>query len=223
MMGKPSKFFTRLLNLLHRALLADGKKHDIKSKPKRRPKGQARHTPRKKAGTSNVDIWRTVSPSVRKAARERAAALVGKGTFREGEPDRRDDGPNPYAQWEITESTRSSLRNLVTKAIDNGWTVSQLQHEIIVSERFSADRALTIAWTEKALAHSHGTHESAKDTGMKFKKWLLGNGDCKVCQANANQGCIPINDPFQSGVNYPPAHTRCRCAAGYYESKDEVI
>jgi Phage Mu protein F like protein len=182
--------------------------------------------PRKRAETSNisnVDMWRTVSPWAKKAARERGAALVGKGSLREGEPDRRDDGTNPYAKWEITEDTRNSLRSLVIKAIDNGWTVNQLQHEIIVNEKFSAACALTIAWTETALARSHGNHESAKSAGMKFKNWLLGNGDCEVCQANAKQGLIPIDEPFQSGVNCPPGHTRCRCAAGYYESKYERI
>jgi hypothetical protein len=169
--------------------------------------------------SKNVGMWRSVSPWTKKAARERGAALVGKGLLREGEPDGRDGSPDPYAKWEITESTRNKLRNLVIEAIDGGWTVNQLQHEIIMKERFTLSSALTIAWTEKALALSLGNHESAKSVGMKFKSWITGHGCCELCQANANQGRIPIDEHFYSGVGCPPGHTRCRCDAGYYESK----
>jgi Phage Mu protein F like protein len=222
--GKPVKSFRRLLNSLLQALLAGNKKHDLKLKPKRKPTAHARHTPHERAepsNTSNVDIWHTVSPWAKKAARERGATLVGKGSLQEGEPDGQDDGPNPYAKWEITENTRNSLRGLVIKAIAKGWTVNQLQHEIIMNEKFSAACALTIAWTETALAHSHGNHESARSIGMKFKSWITSQGGCEACQTNANQGRILIDEPFQSGVDCPPAHTHCRCAAGYYESKYE--
>jgi hypothetical protein len=174
--------------------------------------------------SSNMDMWRTVSPWVKKAAREHGAALVGKGILREGEPDGPDDGPNPYGKWEITEAARTRLRNLIIKATDNGWTVTQLQHEIlqheiIVNVKFRAACALTIAWTESMYASNCGKHEAAKGTGMKYKSWI-GSGDaCEVCLANMKQGRIPINSPFQSGVLFPPGHTRCRCGIGFSETK----
>jgi hypothetical protein len=205
---------------------AGNKKRGLRPKPKQRHK--AKTNARASCSTIKISqatkgestsMWKKVLPQAQQAAREHGAALVGKGILREGEPDRPDDGPNPYGKWEITEATRTRLRNLVIKAIDNGWTVNQLQHEIIVSEKFSAACALTIAWTETALARSHGSHESARSVGMKFKNWLLGSGDCEVCQANANQGLIPIDEPFKSGVSRPPGHTRCRCSVAYYKSK----
>ena len=174
--------------------------------------------------SSNVDMWRTVSPWVKKAARKHGAALVGKGVLQEGEPDGPNDGPNPYGKWEITEAARTRLRKLVIKAIDNGWTVNQLQHEIlqheiIVNERFPAACALTIAWTESMYVYNYGKHQAAKESGMKYKSWI-GSGDaCEICLANIGQGRIPINSPFQSGVLFAPGHTRCRCGIGYSETK----
>jgi hypothetical protein len=174
--------------------------------------------------SSNVDMWRTVSPWVKKAAREHGAALVGKGILREGEPDGPNDGPNPYGKWEITEAARTRLRNLIIKATDNGWTVTQLQHEIlqheiIVNVKFRAACALTIAWTESMYVNNYGKHQAAKESGMKYKSWI-GSGDaCEICLANMKQGRIPIDSPFQSGVLFAPGHTRCRCSAGYHEAK----
>jgi hypothetical protein len=215
---------------------AGSKKRGLKPKSRQKQKAkasaQASHTTIKisqatKGGRDST--WTMVLPQARQAAREHGAELVGKGILREGEPDGPNDGPNPYGKWEITEAARTRLRNLVIKAIDNGWTVNQLQHEIlqdgiIVNVKFPAACALTIAWTETAFARAHGSYQAAKETGMKYKRWILGGSvgnysDCAICQANARQGRIRIDEPFQSGVNCAPGHTRCRCSVGYYETK----
>jgi hypothetical protein len=210
---------------------AGNKKRGLKAKPKQRHKAkasaQAAHatiTISQATKHGNDSMWTKVLPQARQAAREHGAALVGKGILREGEPDGPDDGPNPYGKWEITEAARTRLRNLIIKATDNGWTVTQLQHEIlqneiIVSERFPAACALTIAWTESMYVNNYGKHQAAKESGTKYKCWI-GSGDaCEICLANMKQGRIPINSPFQSGVLFPPGHTRCRCGIGYSETK----
>lgn len=164
--------------------------------------------------------WRTVSPTVKKAARTYGAALIGKDVLTQGRPDQLGEGPDPYGRWEIAEATRARVHEIVIQAVDEGWTVNQLQSKIIHSEGLSADCALTIAWTEKALALSGGEYESALSAGLKYKKWITASGDCATCKANAKQGRIPIRQPFESGAQYPPGHTRCRCSAGYYLTKD---
>lgn len=205
---------------------AGSKKRGLKPKSRQKQKAKTRimasHatiTISQAAKGGNDSMWTKVLPQARQAAREHGAALVGKGILREGEPDGPNDGPNPYGKWEITEATRTRLRNLVIKAVDNGWTVNQLQHEIIVSEKFSAACALTIAWTESMYASNHGKHEAAKGTGQKFKQSFPGAGCCEDCQKNADAGLIPIDEPFPSGVLFPPGHTRCRCGIGYSETK----
>lgn len=211
---------------------AGNKKRGLKPKSRQKQKAkasaQALHTAIKmsQATKSGHDsMWTKVLPQARQAAREHGAALVGKGILREGEPDGPNDGPNPYGKWEITEAARIRLRNLIIKATDTGWTVSQLQHEIlqheiIVSEKFPAACALTIAWTESMYVQNYGKHQAAKEHGMKYKSWIRSGDACEICLANMKQGRIPINLPFQSGVLFAPAHTRCRCSNGYYETKD---
>jgi hypothetical protein len=208
-------------------LSAGNKKSGLRPKPKQKHKAktsaQASHTTIRTSQATkggHDSVWTKVLPQAQQAAREHGAALIGKGILREGEPDSPSDGPNPYGKWEITEAVRTRLRDLIIKATDNGWTVNQLQHQIIVSEKFSADCALTIAWTESMYAYNYGKHQAAKEHGMKFKSWVASKEHtCKTCQTNAKQGRIPIDQPFHSGVSFPPGHTRCRCAAGYHETK----
>lgn len=160
-------------------------------------------------------LWKKVLDQARKIARERAAELVGRRVLPDG---RIVDNPN--AEWAITETTRAALRELSSQAIDEGWTVSQLQHQILEHETFSPARALNIARTETAYARSHGNHEAAKGVGMKYKSWIPHSDCCDVCQANADQGRIAIDEPFDSGDDCVPAHPSDMCANGYYESAD---
>lgn len=44
------------------------------------------------------------------------------------------------------------------------------------------------------------------------KKWVTdGPEPCKACQANADQGAIPVGDEFAGGVDGPPQHPNCEC------------
>lgn len=128
------------------------------------------------------------------------------------------DNPNPA--WAITETTRTALNELASQAIDEGWTVAELQHRIVQDQAFSPSRALTIARTETAFARAHGEHEAAKGVGMQYKTWIMGSEACDVCEANAAEGRIGIDDAFESGDDVPPAHPNCRCSLGYYETTD---
>ena len=62
------------------------------------------------------------------------------------------------------------------------------------------------------------TKERAVHDGLTVKKWVTA-GDEEVCEArcalNAEQGWIPIAQPFQSGQDVYPAHTDCRCVVIY--------
>lgn len=164
----------------------------------------------------DAELWKKVSTAVQKMVRERAAELVGKRVLPDG-----SIVDNPNADWAITETTRANLRELATEAVDEGWTVQQLQSKIIGSEDFSASRALTIARTEKAYAAAHGEHQAAKSVGMKFKGWIAHPDCCEECQANADAGRIPIDEPFPSGDDCVPCHPNDECAMGYYEASSD--
>ena len=81
---------------------------------------------------------------------------------------------------------------------------------------FSADRAELIAGTEIARANSVGAlegYKAVRESGVAVKKeWLLGENPCEICQANAEEGPIDLDDEFSSGDPAPPAHPNCECA-----------
>lgn len=165
--------------------------------------------------TSDPDLWTQILQEARDAARDRGAKLVGKRVLSDGTVV-----DNPSAAWSITETTRDALRSLVQQAVDEGWTVNQTQEQIRNSTAFSPSRALTIARTESAFARSTGTFIAAKGAGMSMKSWILGESACAVCEANADQGRIPVEEAFESGDLYVPAHPNCRCTNGYYPTEE---
>ena len=137
-------------------------------------------------------VWNKVLDQAKQMARDRGAAMVGKRINDKGEII-----DNPNAKWAITDTTRENLRELVSKSVEEGWTTTELQHNILQSEDFSAARALTISRTESMYAYNHGKHEAAKGTGQKFKQ-QIGSGDaCEECMGNIEAGLIPIDDDFQ--------------------------
>lgn len=165
---------------------------------------------------SDASMWTKVLDEAQQYASTRSAELVGKKILKDGTII-----DNPNASWSISETTREHLRSLGEQTIENGWTVNQTQSKIIQDEAFSPARALNISRTERAFARGRGTHIASKNAGMKYKDWLLGEEACEICQANAAQGRIPIDEEFASGDDCVPAHPSCRCANGYYEDNEE--
>lgn len=73
--------------------------------------------------------------------------------------------------------------------------------------------ARNVAHTEMARAQTAATLESYGQTGVREKSWLTAPDPCPVCEANSDQGDIPLDQPFDSGDMGPPAHPGgCRCA-----------
>lgn len=117
----------------------------------------------------------------------------------------------------ILESTRLQVRELVAKAVTDGWGSRQLAKTLQEDHGFEREHALTIAWTEIARANVQGNLHAWIASGVvKRKKWLTAEDDCEICKANAAQGEIPLLQPFQSGDMGPPAHDRCRCCIAPY-------
>lgn len=167
--------------------------------------------------TEDDELWTRVLDRVKQEMADRGAELVGMRRLKDGSFVR-----NPSAAWSITETTRDSLRTLLSQSIEEGWSAGKTSSTIQESESFSPARALTIARTESAFARARGTHIGATEAGMKTKSWIMSNeGTCDECEANADQGEIPIAVPFESGDDCPPAHPNCRCACGYQSESDE--
>ena len=113
----------------------------------------------------------------------------------------------------LADATRNMIRETITKGLQDKLSRDELAAVLEDAYAFSTDRADLIAVTEIGNATRGGLFEGYKAAGMQQKRWLLSNDDnvCPVCKANAAQGYIPINEPFQSGDMQPLAHPRCQC------------
>ncbi len=142
-------------------------------------------------------------------AADRAAELVGRR--RVGATLQLVHNAPP---WAITESTRDRLRELVTQAVADGWSASQLEEAVRESWIFDPARAEMIARTELAMAHQAGTLAAWRRSGVVTgKRWLVSDlhDQDDICDTNAEAGVIPLDASFPSGDDAPPAHPSCEC------------
>jgi SPP1 gp7 family putative phage head morphogenesis protein len=113
---------------------------------------------------------------------------------------------------ELIDATRNLIRSTIEQAVQEGWSSQTLANALRDSYAFSRDRAVTIARTELAMAHSQGAMQGYITSNVvKGKKWILDPDPCVICISNAAQGEIPLLQAFQGGVMTTPQHPRCRC------------
>ena len=130
----------------------------------------------------------------------------------------------------INETTRQSLRVLLTSAMEEGWGYDKTAKAI--REQFDGfagkrpqlhirNRARLVAVTEAGEAYEHGNLSVGKELagmGLEMEKSWLTVGDSRtseLCRGNQAAGWIPINAAFPSGHDRPLGHPACRCCALY--------
>jgi len=125
----------------------------------------------------------------------------------------------------IDETTREYIRTQVSHAMDEGWSYNRTakaisdryeQFRIGKPQQHIQSRAHLVAVTETGNAYEEGRMSTAqylKSQGLDMvKSWLVTGGNiCDICQANADEGWIPLDQPFQSNHDRPLAHPACRC------------
>jgi hypothetical protein len=131
-------------------------------------------------------------------AADRAAALIGSDA----------------SGGELAEATRLMIRSTISDALDNAWSVTQLDDALANDYAFSEQRAETIARTELKNAMSAGNLEGWRASGVVTgKSWQVSNDDvCDICLDNEDAGVIGIDELFPSGDDAPTAHPNCNCA-----------
>jgi hypothetical protein len=141
-------------------------------------------------------------------ARARSAEMVGMKRLADGSLV-----ANPKAQYVITDATRDMMRGTILEAIEEGASVDELAEKLVESYAFSATRARMIARTEIIRANNEGNIAGYRASGVvTHKEWLTGAGCCDLCEGNAEEGAIPLEQAFQSGDLAPPGHPNCRCS-----------
>lgn len=130
----------------------------------------------------------------------------------------------------INETSKAELRNVLARGVDNGWSYERVARAIRdVFNIFSSTRAHLIAVTEIGNAYQEGNMIVARDlqaSGLTVEKHWLSVGDDRVdpdCQANDDEGWLPVTDAFSSGNQRPLAHPRCRCVLQFRRAKTSSI
>ena len=104
------------------------------------------------------------------------------------------------------------LANDIDTAMKEGWTTDELADVLSENYAFSDARAETIARTEVAYADMQGSMESYRASGVVTgKKVLLAEDPCPICEENANDGIIDLDEDFSSGDDAAPFHPNCEC------------
>jgi hypothetical protein len=157
------------------------------------------------------DIWTIVDDRMVAYAKARAAELIGMRYDADGNLI-----PAKRAEYRIDETTRTMLNNSLSSALSAGLTSGEIQRGLMEDYAFSPARALTIARTESAFAHSRGAMNGYRETSNHFKMkmeklWSIAEEACDECIENNDAGWIPLDDTFPSGDDASPAHPNCRC------------
>ena len=135
----------------------------------------------------------------------------------------------------VDDTTRNSLKILLTKAREEGWAYTKTGDAINAefdgfsngaAQRNIRDRAQLVAVTESCDAYEAGSAQAIttlQTYGLVYdKSWLAAGNACpNICAANAGQGWIPVDDSFQSGDDTPSGHPGCRCTALYQRREED--
>lgn len=161
--------------------------------------------------SSPDDLFDQVSPRSVAIAEARAAELVGRRVLEDGSII-----DNPNARWAITEATRTMIRDDITRVLRDNEGSDAIIRALEQTHTFSPARAEMVSRTEVADINSRAqmeTYRGAEEAGVDVEKeWILGPAPCEICQANADQGPIPLDEDFDSGDDTAPAHPNCVCA-----------
>lgn len=87
-------------------------------------------------------------------------------------------------------------------------------------------RADAIARTEMSDAFGEAAIQRLNRNEIEYKQLILSPGACPICESIADNGPVPIDEPFvdDDGEEYDrsPIHTNCRCATvGAHGPEDE--
>ena len=112
---------------------------------------------------------------------------------------------------DIDEFSQRRIRELLARGIERGAHPFEIARNLRGEfSEWSVRRAQTIARTETAWAWSSVTHESFLRNGITARRWESIQADPgEQCAVNEAAGDVPIDEPFPSGHDYPPAHPSC--------------
>lgn len=114
----------------------------------------------------------------------------------------------------IAETRLDELGRILGQGLAQGLSAQQIAEQIrgLLTNQ---SRALMIAVTEMCRAVNAAAKQRWIRAGLLGKQWLSLNDTkvCPICRRNQDAGVVPINEPYPSGDDYPPAHPNERCVS----------
>lgn len=112
----------------------------------------------------------------------------------------------------ITESTRRELRDILGRAIREGWGIDEIEEAIAARGVFSRERARLIAITETTRSFATANAIAWNAAGVERGRWFTAADDrvCPICDARAGKS-FPLLSSASFDSDLPPAHPGCRC------------
>lgn len=115
------------------------------------------------------------------------------------------DGSNPLsAAWNIVTHFVSRILSWFSEQDPEEVTEEDIEAEV-------EDLAEKVADVEVAAAIEIAVLDTLQAQGETEVRSIAQPGACARCQANADQGPIPIGTAFASGDTTPPYHGSCKC------------
>lgn len=122
----------------------------------------------------------------------------------------------------LTERDAMAVRNMAGRMGEQGYDAQSIEARTQeYSDRLLRARGEMIARTETIRAASAGQQASWMDAVDKGylpessqKKWVAGVGSertCEICGDGLHGTVVDLEDEFDEGIPYPPAHPGCRC------------
>ena len=115
----------------------------------------------------------------------------------------------------INRTTLDRVGTILARALDKGWTPSEIKGEIADTIDDDTERALTIVQTEMSRAVTTASRQLYEESGVELVEWLVAD-PCDLCEENADVSPIGIGETFPSGDTEPPAHPNCVCDIAPY-------
>ena len=115
----------------------------------------------------------------------------------------------------INRTTTDRLGTILARALEKGWSPSEIKDEVADLIDADSDRALTIAQTETSRAVTAASRQLYEESGVELVEWLVAD-PCDLCEENADVSPIGIGETFPSGDTEPPAHPNCVCDIAPY-------
>lgn len=115
----------------------------------------------------------------------------------------------------IDDTTREGVRDLLAKAVEEGWSPQKFRGALEEAYEFSRGRAQMIARTEVAVAQNHGLLSTSKAAGFGHVQVFDGDGDDECAEADGQVWTI------EEAEAAPTQHPNCVRSFSPVEAPDE--